>query len=81
MLLRLVENEIGKNKNAVKGIISNDACTLNCFKLRVDAKDKGESNTKDTAIIDTYGNKFMIPLYFDMIDSVMPFYRSGLGNI
>ena len=27
-----------------QGIISNDACTENCIKLRIDAKDRGNSN-------------------------------------
>ena len=53
---------------------------LNCMKLRINAKNKSESNAKDKAITDTYGNKFVIPLNFEMFDSAMPYNQSGLGN-
>ena len=32
-------------------------------------------------LANAYGNKFIIPLDFEMLDSAMPYYRSGLGNI
>ena len=51
------------------------ACRLNGIKLRIDAKDKCGSNTQDKAIADTYENKFIIPLNFEMSDSVMPYYQ------
>ena len=37
-------------------------------------------NTGDKAIADAYGNKFIIPLDFEMSESVMPYYQMGLGN-
>ena len=58
--------------NAVRqGIISIDGCTENCLKLRINATDKSPGNTKDKAIADAYRNKFIIPLDFEMLESVM----------
>ena len=67
--------------NAVRqGIISNDGCTTNCMKLRIGAGNKDDSNAQDKVIADTYGNKFIIPLDFEILDSAMPYYQAGLGN-
>ena len=63
-----------------KGIISNDGCTENCIKLRINAGDKSTLNAQDKAIADAYGNKFIIPLDFEMLDSAAPYYQVGLGN-
>ena len=68
-------------KNAIRqGIISNDGCMENCMKLRINAGDKSAGNTQDKAIADAYGNKFIIPLDFEMLDSAAPYYQAGLGN-
>ena len=63
-----------------QGIISNDGFTENCMKLRINVADKNIGNTRDKAIADTYGNKFIIPLDFEMLDSALPYYQVGLGN-
>ena len=64
-----------EKRNAIRqGIISNDGCTENCIKLRINA------GSKDKAIADAYGNKFIIPLDFEMLDSAAPYYQAGLGN-
>ena len=52
----------------------------NCIKLRINAGDKNISNAQDKAIADAYGNKFIIPLDFEMLDSAGPYYQAGLGN-
>ena len=52
----------------------------NCIKLRINAGDKSTGNAQDKAIADGYGNKFIIPLDFEMLDSVAPYYQAGLGN-
>ena len=44
------------------------------------AGDKSTSNAHDKAIADAYGNKFIIPLDFEMLDSAAPYYQAGLGN-
>ena len=70
-----------EKKNAVRqGIISNDGCTGNCIKLRINAGDKSTANKKDNAIDEAYGNKFLIPLDFEMLDSSAPYYQAGLRN-
>ena len=52
----------------------------NCIKLRINAVDKSTSNAQYKAIADAYGNKFIIPLDFEMLDSAAPYYQAGLGN-
>ena len=70
-----------EKKNAIQqGIISNDGCTENCIKQRTNAADKDATNGQDIAIADAYGNKFIIPLDFEMLDSLAPYYQAGLGN-
>ena len=48
--------------------------------MRINAGDKSTSNTQDKAIADAYGNKFIIPLDFEMLDSAALYYQAGLGN-
>ena len=71
-----------EKKNAIhQGIISADSCTLGCMKLRINAKDKSTAPPpQDKAIADTYDNKFIIPLDFEMLDSAALYYQVGLGN-
>ena len=60
--------------NAVRqGIISSQGCTENCIKLRINAADKA-SVKQDNAIAEAYGNKFIIPLDLEMLDSSVPYY-------
>ena len=42
--------------------------------------DKSAGNKQDKAISDTYGNKFVIPLDFEMLDSALPYYQAELRN-
>ena len=51
-----------------------------CIKLRINAGDKSPGNAQDKAIADAYGNKFIIPLDFEMLDSAAPYYQAGLRN-
>ena len=70
-----------EKRNVVRqGITSNDGCTPNCIKLRIDAKDKSDSPAQDKAIAAAYGDQFIIPLDFEMLDSEVPYYQSGPGN-
>ena len=71
-----------EKKNAIRqGIISAGGFTLGCMKLRMNAKDKSAAPPpQDKAIADAYGNKFIIPLDFEILDSAAPFYQAGLGN-
>ena len=49
-----------------------------CIKLRINAGDKSALVTQDKIIADAYGNKFIIPLDFEMLDSEAPYYQVGL---
>ena len=70
-----------EKRNAIRqGIISNDGCTENCIKLRINAGNKNASNAQHKAIADVYGNKLIIPLDFEMLDSAAPYYQACLGN-
>ena len=70
-----------EKKNAIRqSIISSDGCTENCIKLRINAGDKSATPGQDKAIADAYGNKFIIPLDFEMLDSLAACYQAGLRN-
>ena len=70
-----------EKRNAIRqGIISSGGCTNNCIKLRINAGDENASNQQDDAIVNTYGNKLIIPLDFEMLDSAAPYYQAGLRN-
>ena len=70
-----------EKRNAVRqGIISSDSCTENCIKLRINAGNKDATSIQDKAIAGAYGNKFIIPLDFEMLDSAAPYYQAGLRN-
>ena len=64
-----------EKRNAIRqGIISNEGFTENCMKLRINASDKNDPVKQVKAIADTYGNKFIVPLDFEMLDSTIPYY-------
>ena len=70
-----------EKRDAIRqGIISNDGCMENCIKLRINTGDKSASSKQDNAIAAAYGNRFIIPLDFEMLDSAAPYYQAGLGN-
>ena len=48
--------------------------------MRLNSGDKSTLNTQDKAIADAHGNKFIIPLDFEMLDSAAPYYQASLGN-
>ena len=50
------------------------------MKFRINAADKSPGNAKDEAIADACRKKFIIPLEFEMLESVVPYYQAGLGN-
>ena len=76
----LWEDKVRKRNAIRQGIISNDSCTISCIKLRINISDKSIGNNQDNAIADTYGNKFIISLDFEMLDSALPYYQVGLRN-
>lgn len=52
----------------------------NMLKLRVGAADGDKTNAKDAAVADAFGNRFHLPLDFELLESHMPFYQSALGD-
>ena len=48
--------------------------------MRINAANKDPTNGQDNAIAEAYGNKFIIPLDFEMLDSAAPYYQAGLEN-
>ena len=50
------------------------------MKSRINAGDKNATIAQDDAIAKAYGNKFIIFLDFEMLDSAIPYYQAGLGN-
>ena len=70
-----------EKRNAIRqGIISSNGCTENCIRLRINAGDKNTGNIQGKAVADAYGNKFIIPLDFEMLDSAAAYYQAGLRN-
>ena len=61
-------------------IISSDGFTVNYMELRIDAGVKDATNAQDAAIANANGNKFIIPLDFEILDNTMPYCQSGLEN-
>ena len=52
----------------------------NMLKHRIGAGDAA-ADTEDEAIAKAYGNRFCIPLDFELLETHMPFYQAGLGDI
>ena len=50
----------------------------NVTRLRVGAGN-GTPNAEDTAAADAVGNRYYVPLDFELLESHMPFYQSALG--
>ena len=48
--------------------------------MRINAGDKSTGHAQDKAIADAYGNKFIIPLDFEMLDNAAPYYQAGHRN-
>ena len=48
--------------------------------MRINTGYKNAGNKQEKAIANTYGDKFIIPLDFEMLDSSIPYYQVGLRN-
>ena len=46
------------------------------MRFRLNAGDKSPTAFQYKAIAVAYGNKFIIPLDFEMLDSAMPYYQA-----
>ena len=54
-------------------------CSDNMLKHRVGADD-ASANKVDQAVAAAYGNRFCIPLDFELLETHMPFYQAGLSD-
>ena len=52
----------------------------NATKLRMGAGDGDPTVKQDKALADAFGNRFFIPLDFELLESHMPFYQAALGD-
>ena len=52
----------------------------NTTRIRMDAGNKDEAVAADKAIADSFGNRFYVPLDFELLESHMPFYQNALGD-
>ena len=52
----------------------------NMLKLRVAAADGAATDAGDKAVADAYGNRFCIPLDFELLETHMPFFQSTFGD-
>ena len=52
----------------------------NATRIRIDAGNKDETVAADKAIADAFGNRFYIPLHFELFEGHMLFYQSALGD-
>lgn len=54
--------------------------STNVLALRVEAGDAVGELDKDKAVSDAYGNRFFVPLDFELLESHMPFYQAALAD-
>ena len=52
----------------------------NGTRIRIGAGNKNETVAADKAVADAFGNRFYIPLDFELLKGHMPFYQSALGD-
>ena len=52
----------------------------NVNKLRIGAGNADEDVIADKGVSDAFGNRFFIPLDFELLESHMPFYQAALGD-
>ena len=52
----------------------------NAMRIRIDAGNNDETVAADKAIADAFGNRFYIPLDFELLEGHMPFYQSALED-
>ena len=62
-----------------QGMVDADGQTENAVKHRINAGGKA-NYAKDQTVASIYDNRFCIPLDFEILESVLPFYQYGLGS-
>ena len=67
-----------RSNSQYQGIDLSDDRNVN--RIRVAAENKDETKAEDAAIAAAFGNRYHIPLDFELLESHMPFYQSALGD-
>ena len=75
----MLENTRGKAECAVSRYIDTSE-DRNVTRLRIDAGDADQGVVEDKAVAEVYGNRFYIPLDFELLESHVPFHQSSLGD-
>jgi hypothetical protein len=70
--------DLWKTKDQRADCVYQGICGDNLRKLRVGTEGADETNAEDKALSKMYGNRFCIPLDFELLESSMPFHQSGL---
>ena len=66
-------------KAVFQGIVEADGQTENAIKHQINATDKADV-ANDITVASIYGNRFCIPLDFEILESSLPLYQYGLGS-
>ena len=74
----LWKTALERKNDQYQGIDTSD--NRNATRIRIDAGNKDETVAADKAIADAFGNRFYIPLDFELLEGHMPFYQSVLGD-
>ena len=74
-----VYQDLWKTETERTNMVYQGIGSANMLKHRVSAAD-ASSNTEDEAINRAYGNRFSIPLDFEILETHIPFYQAGLGD-
>ena len=67
-----------RSNSQYQGIDLSDDRNMN--RIHIGAGNKDETETADKAVADAYGNRFYIPLDFELLETHMPLYQSALGD-
>ena len=74
-----VYQDLWKTKTERANMAYQGIGTDNMLKFRI-AASNASSDVEDEAIYKAYGNRFYIPLDFEILETHMPFYQAGLGD-
>ena len=76
----LCYNDLWKTTKEREDAVYQGIENANTTALRIGAGNKSTSVAKDKAISDTFGNRFCIPLDFELLETHMPFYQGALSD-
>ena len=69
-----------ERRNAIfQGIVEAEGQTENAIKHWINVTDKA-NDARDQTVASIYGNRFCIPLDFEILETSLPLYQYGLGS-